>query len=295
MIKKIITFVLLTFILTACNNSSKFDKENDKEFQNNNDIIPEVLLDNPSVQNIFCEEFRNQKIMYFNFNFNFVVLEDGNVYRIASPGKKFSNGSSCEKEEIGTIIKKRLSHDGRRFLDKDDNIYSVEYNDTDDRFEIKQIKSKNHLEHNFIDLFENHGVDEILSSSLNDSLNPTKIFIVVLKNNSIYKYIYSYEYVSATTKYSKNELLYSSDDYEGDIIYYFSGRYDEKLTFENEYLITDKAFYKTEKITDDCDRYEDIECEYVLKKQGSISMDNYRYISNEHIIDSEYNWYFFPY
>ncbi len=298
--KKVI-LVFLMILVSGCFGGNVGDSANKKPSGNdsdNKDILLEILLFNQKQGNIFCEEFDNPKIMYFDYNL--VILEDGTVYQIAEPGLKFSNGSTCQKQELSTKIKKRLSHRLDRFLGEDKNVYYIEINENEGPKLIRESEYNSMYRHIAIDLFEKRGVDEIFNFSYPTNIQPgpLPVDVVVLKNNSIYEYTYT-DYPTKNPKYRRNKLRYNKKNYEGEIINYFWKRVPFSSAWPSEtmeYLITDKAFYKTGKIVEkDCDVNQNIECEYALKKQGNISVDNYKYISEKFIVDSEYNYYDFPY
>ncbi len=221
-------------------------------------------LDMYFVENKFICDIDYNNIKYFQSGY--FVTKNNEIYDI-SFGKLYSNNQNCKKATLDTNIK---AIKGNYVLDKNNNLYTLQQNDRGKRI-LQEYSNALSYEKTIIDLMNNDNIDYIYN--ITSDYSKGEIYALILKSdNNIYKLIYKDG--SGSVVFDKEELYKSLEEY-GNIKYitfepYLYTNSGKNIQLEENTITTifsDKGYYYLEEIiTDECKKYQDIECELEFKE-----------------------------
>lgn len=221
-------------------------------------------LDMHFVENKFICDIDYNNIKYFQSGY--FVTKNNEIYDI-SFDKLYSNNQNCKKATLDTNIK---AIKGNYVLDKNNNLYTLQQNDIGKRI-LQEYSNALSYEKTIIDLMNNDNIDYIYN--ITSDYSKGEIYALILKSdNNIYKLIYKDG--SGSVVFDKEELYKSLEEY-GNIKYitfepYLYTNSGKNIQLEENTITTifsDKGYYYLEEIiTDECKKYQDIECELEFKE-----------------------------
>ena len=221
-------------------------------------------LDMHFEENKFICDIDYNNIKYFQSGY--FVTKNNEIYDI-SFGKLYSNNQNCKKATLDTNIK---AIKGNYVLDKNNNLYTLQQNDRGKRI-LQEYSNALSYEKTIIDLMNNDNIDYIYN--ITSDYSKGEIYALILKSdNNIYKLIYKDG--SGSVVFDKEELYKSLEEY-GNIKYitfepYLYTNSGKNIQLEENTITTifsDKGYYYLEEIiTDECKKYQDIECELEFKE-----------------------------
>ena len=201
-----------------------------------------------------------------DFQRDYFVTKDNEIYDI-SFHELYSNNQNCKKATLDTNIK---AIKGNYVLDKNNNLYTLQQNDRGKRI-LQEYSNALSYEKTIIDLMNNDNIDYIYN--ITSDYSKGEIYALILKSdNNIYKLIYKDG--SGSVVFDKEELYKSLEEY-GNIKYitfepYLYTNSGKNIQLEENTITTifsDKGYYYLEEIiTDECKKYQDIECELEFKE-----------------------------
>lgn len=221
-------------------------------------------LDMHFEENKFICDIDYNNIKYFQSGY--FVTKNNEIYDI-SFGKLYSNNQNCKKATLDTNIK---AIKGNYVLDKNNNLYTLQQNDRGKRI-LQEYSNALSYEKTIIDLMNNDNIDYIYN--ITSDYSKGEIYALILKSdNNIYKLIYKDG--SGSVVFDKEELYKSLKEYGNiqEIVtsnYYTSNSGKDYQLEDNTIttIISDKGYYYLEEIiTDECKKYQDIECELEFKE-----------------------------
>lgn len=263
--KRKLNFIIsLIFILLCLCGCQKEEKKQDIKNENTDTIKPISFN---------CDDFKNNNIIYFDGEY--MALDNNQIYETTlKEGKMFSNNQQCKKIEIDLEINdiKIFSYVPTspvpRFVLSNNNNYYKYYVDTK-KLVIVDTRTFYHQ------LFANYGGNKIFYSSYND-----KTILGINVNGNLYKYTYENYPI-------QEEIIMSSQEYGKvlDVIF------EDNLDFKIKNIITENGYYTLKENvieTDECMKYEDIECEieykFIKNKKYDKYKDNIKYVGNEIVV-----------
>ena len=215
-------------------------------------------------ENKFICDIDYNNIKYFQSGY--FVTKNNEIYDI-SFDKLYSNNQNCKKATLDTNIK---AIKGNYVLDKNNNLYTLQQNDRGKRI-LQEYSNALSYEKTIIDLMNNDNIDYIYN--ITSDYSKGEIYALILKSdNNIYKLIYKDG--SGSVVFDKEELYKSLEEY-GNIKYitfepYLYTNSGKNIQLEENTITTifsDKGYYYLEEIiTDECKKYQDIECELEFKE-----------------------------
>lgn len=266
-------------------------------------------------EDLKCDALNNINLLHSDY----FLTNDNEIYDI-SFNKLYSNNQNCKKREIDKKIKdikyeNQGSYNRIIFLDNNNNVFYDDLTQYDEEHSSIQNKI---LKDNNIQMIFPTTIDIKLIKEYykNDNFYQDweNTILVLKRDNKLYKQVYidnSY-YINNEYKHNinlKSEEIYKSLEEYGNIQqismsdYYYnnSGKTYELEENTITTIISDKGYYYlTEIETDECKKYQDIECELELKeseiykrfsKDIKFIGEQYTLLSDNSIIDTNYLTY----
>lgn len=212
-------------------------------------------LDMHFEENKFICDIDYNNIKYFQSGY--FVTKNNEIYDI-SFDKLYSNNQNCKKREIDIDVSNIQDY---YIFSKNNNIYNV-----------RDLEEEYITDYSQIYLLDKN-IIKIISSDYDNG----KINVLVFKDNNIYKQTYNItngENGFNKITFEKEELYKSLEEY-GNIKYitfepYLYTNSGKNIQLEENTITTifsDKGYYYLEEIiTDECKKYQDIECELEFKE-----------------------------
>lgn len=266
--KKIRIFIISMMIilcLSGCN--TNVEDKNTKE----DTLYNYLKTNNNSVRKIKCTALKSSNnLMYLDYNY--FILENGEIYQIAPKGKIYSNEEECIKMTTDILITDvrnniMFGNNGKRYT-----MYTT--------FEGDKINLEEYMRCNSLDLvdcfLETKGFiksinmilkdDEQYKNDDNNSIYYSK-YMALKNDGNIYEVVVkqSLNMNGYVNEIVEENILYSKETYGSikDFDYLYS-EYDNENGMKN--IISDNNFYSIKKIeTEECKKYADIECETKLE------------------------------
>ena len=201
-----------------------------------------------------------------DFKSSYFVTKDNEIYDISYYGL-YSNNQNCKKATIDTNIK---AIKGEYVLDNNNKLYTLQQDEKNSTI-LKEYDYLGSWGKIINDIMNNDNIHNVLNITSDYSKN--EIYALILKSdNNIYKLIYKENLGNAV--FDKEELYKSLEEYGNtkhiDLSNFYSGSSgkDYKLEYNTiTTIISDKGYYYlTEIETDECKKYQDIECKLELKE-----------------------------
>ena len=205
-----------------------------------------------------------------DFQSDYFVTKNNEIYDI-SFDKLYSNNQNCKKATIDTNIK---AIKGDYILDNNNNLYTLQQDEKSNLI-LKKYDYMSNFGKMIKDIMNNNNIDKLLN--IYDDYSKKEMYALVLKNdNNLYKLIYKIKgvYPDEYIELEKEELYKSLEEY-GNIKYitfepYLYTNSGKIIQLEENTITTifsDKGYYYLEEIiTDECKKYQDIECELEFKE-----------------------------
>lgn len=212
-------------------------------------------LDMHFEENKFICDIDYNNIKYFQSGY--FVTKNNEIYDI-SFDKLYSNNQNCKKREIDIDVSNIQDY---YIFSKNNKIYNV-----------RDLEEEYIIDYSQIYLLDKN-IIKIISSDYDNG----KINVLVFKDNNIYKQTYNItngENGFNKITFEKEELYKSLEEY-GNIKYitfepYLYTNSGKNIQLEENTITTifsDKGYYYLEEIiTDECKKYQDIECELEFKE-----------------------------
>lgn len=266
----IIIFLLIAFSLTGCDSSNSYNKSSEAKtltkFVENHDskhlgCAGEGCGDMGFVAKSFkCDLIKDKTIIFMDRNN--IITSDYKIYDITLGDEKiYSNNQQCIEKNMDIKIDGVYTYRYTTLLKSNDKLYEWGYNEGDSGKKITL----------FMDLSGNaSSYSSIMKEGYNFIYqNYDKCeHIVAIKDGDIYKL----ESCNDPGLIDNKTVIYSQDDYG----YIKNAKYSSELyRYKNSYLdiepqitkmITDNGIYVLrERLTDECQKYEDIKCDLKLE------------------------------
>ena len=252
-------------------------------------------------ENFKCDALDNSEID--DLTYNTIITKDNSIYNYSFT-ELFSNDQNCKKVEIDGDVKIKIKKN-QYILGTDNEVYTL------------GDLSNGHIELNkysnsyFGDIIKEILNNNEIKSLINIKEDYTKklIYAIVLKtDNNLYKLTYKINSNYTDVSLSKDELSETLEKY-GNIKYVeYSGIFNSQDGTYHELdedritkIISDKGYYYlTEVVTEECKKYQDIECELELKEseifnkfKKDIKYGGQRYtvLSDNSVINTNYLTY----
>lgn len=266
----IVMFVLLSFILVGCGKEEEVVKP-----KLTLDTMAELINSNYAIPKIKCSAFKTNKVLS-TLN-DYVLLSDHYLYSILKePGKQYSNGEQCMRVNDQTYMAIIANS---YFLGTDNKMYS-----SYDFKENTYFKNINNAEiNNWIELqFTDAEKEKYKSTSEYKKgiymYTEYAKYLVLKTDGSIYQSIYKFVRNGKTNKITSSvyseRVLYSNTDY-GHIDDFRTTGYGVNQVVD--LIISSKGVFVRKKIeTEECLKYEDIECETRMVLLTDYSYNKYK-------------------
>lgn len=224
-----------------------------------------------------------------DFQSDYFVTKDNEVYDI-SFYELYSNNQNCKKREIDIDIKNIQDY---YIFSKDNKVYN-----------IRDLEEQRTSDYSQIYLADKD-IRKIIDSDYN--FDNREINVLVFKNNNIYKQVYNYS--GSTISQLKKEEIYKSLEEYGNVKHInlannYTSKSGKDYKLEDNTIInivSDKGYYYLDEVkTDECSKYQDIECELELKESEiykKFSKDikfigqQYTILSDNSVINTSYLTY----
>lgn len=218
-------------------------------------------------ENKFICDIDYNNIKYFQSGY--FVTKNNEIYDI-SFDKLYSNNQNCKKNDIDINFEIQNIIDNY-ILSKDNKLYNFYISDD---LEIEEYNYTENMEDMMIKLISNTDIKYIVNTTQE---NLKEINVLILKNdNNLYKQTYKVKgnFPDEYVELEKEELYKSLEEY-GNIKYitfepYLYTNSGKNIQLEENTITTifsDKGYYYLEEIiTDECKKYQDIECELEFKE-----------------------------
>ena len=235
-------------------------------------------LDMHFEENKFICDIDYNNIKYFQSGY--FVTKNNEIYDI-SFDKLYSNNQNCKKREIDIDVSNIQDY---YIFSKNNKIYNV-----------RDLEEEYITDYSQIYLLDKN-IIKIISSDYDNG----KINVLVFKDNNIYKQTYNItngENGFNKITFEKEELYKSLEEY-GNIKYitfepYLYTNSGKNIQLEENTITTifsDKGYYYLEEIiTDECKKYQDIECELEFKESEIYKRfsNNVKYVGQTYTILSD--------
>lgn len=224
-----------------------------------------------------------------DFQSDYFVTKDNEVYDI-SFYELYSNNQNCKKREIDIDIKNIQDY---YIFSKDNKVYNIRDLEEQWTSDYSQI------------YLADKDIRKIIDSDYN--FDNREINVLVFKNNNIYKQVYNYS--GSTISQLKKEEIYKSLEEYGNVKHInlannYTSKSGKDYKLEDNTIInivSDKGYYYLDEVkTDECSKYQDIECKLELKESEiykKFSKDikfigqQYTILSDNSVINTSYLTY----
>lgn len=286
-----IKFMLLFFVLlfslflSGCNNKANSNEDSEISVKNMKQEFKEKWQEMSQPNVIVCSVI--DKIKNLNSS-NIILTTDGELYSL-SLNKKFVDETNCKKIETDLRFDSYFKNYHSIFKIENE-YYRVAFDDVENSY----IIDKYNLVSEVVKYYLKNNTENILfiitdEKSSSSGTNNTEKYLTLKADGNIYEETFEVNIWEKTYRLISSKIKYKYSEFDGEINDIFKG---DDISFNNIYIKTERAYYKSV-ISNSCDKYVDVECEYKFKKDDILTKYNkiIKYYDGNFLIDIDNNIY----